>query len=107
MKLKGQSLPDWVQAYKNGDTVTAAKLLHVDYTKQMKAYTLSNSASNSNQIGNNHTNLNNKRRVEVQIAAASSTTTNFEPASSSIMEVHKKQRLVSSSTFGDSCGNDD
>jgi hypothetical protein len=23
------------------------------------------------------------------------------------MEVHKKQRLVSSSTFGDSCGNDD
>ncbi len=75
MEEKGQKLPDWVQKYKNGDSIKAEKLLHVDYMKQMKAYTSSNSTQTLSKIGNLNINSNNKRPVKVEVVEATRTLT--------------------------------
>jgi hypothetical protein len=75
LEEKGQKLPDWVQKYKNGDSIKAEKLLHVDYMKQMKAYTSSNSTQTLSKIGNLNINSNNKRPVKVEVVEATRTLT--------------------------------
>jgi hypothetical protein len=106
LEEKGEKLPDWVQEYKKGDSIKAAKLLHVDYIKQMKAYTSSNSTQTLNKIGNLNINSNNKRPVKVEVVAATSTD-NEQPSSTTASQSqtiipHKKRRLgLSSSTITD------
>lgn len=36
MQARGEQLPPWVQAYKGGDSVKAAKLLHLSYVANRK-----------------------------------------------------------------------
>ncbi|OXA46362.1 hypothetical protein Fcan01_18869, partial [Folsomia candida] len=79
LRSRGVALPAWVQAYRAGDTIKAAKLLHLSYTAGGRSA------------------LQRPRASHVLQEATSTTTSEQETSSTSAREVSEDRNLESSS----------